>query len=148
MAPALSVKARTCYSGTRRQGTRRASMGSSLEPYFRSLLRIVAGFTFSLHGFQKLLGVFGGMGGKGATAHFFSLFWLAGVLELFGGLLILLGLGTRPVAFLLCGEMAVAYFRTHYPRNFWPILNGGELAVVYCFLFLYFFAAGAGPWSL
>jgi len=120
----------------------------SLEPYTRSLLRIVAGFAFSLHGFQKLFGLFGGMGGKGAQAQFFSLMWTAGVLETFGGLLILIGLFNRPVAFVLAGEMAVAYFRAHAPRGFWPIRNGGELAVIYCFLFLYFFTTGPGPLSL
>jgi putative oxidoreductase len=118
-----------------------------LQSYAQSLLRMVAGFTFSLHGFQKLFGLFGGMG-HGARAHFFSLLWAAGVMECFGGLLILLGLFTRPVAFLLCGEMAVAYFRSHFPHGFWPISNGGELAVVYCFIFLYLMTAGAGPLSL
>ena len=118
-----------------------------LQAYAQSLLRIVAGFTFSLHGFQKLFGFFGGMG-HGARAHFFSQMWLAGTLECFGGLLILLGLFTRPVAFLLCGEMAVAYFKSHFPRGFWPLSNGGELAGLYCFIFLYLMAAGAGPLSL
>jgi putative oxidoreductase len=74
--------------------------------------------------------------------------WLAGTLECFGGLLILVGLFTRPVAFLLCGEMAVAYFKEHFPRGFWPIANEGELAVLYCFIFLYLMNAGAGPLSL
>jgi len=120
----------------------------ALEPLVRSVLRMVVGFTFSLHGFQKLLGLFGGMGGKGATAPLFSLMWTAGVLETFGGLLILVGLCTRPVAFVLAGEMAVAYFRAHQPRGFWPIQNGGELAVVYCFVFLYLCTAGPGPLSL
>lgn len=120
---------------------------SKLQPYTQSLLRIVAGFTFSLHGFQKLFGLFGGMG-HGARVHFFSLLWAAGALECFGGLLILLGLFTRPVAFLLCGEMAVAYFQQHFPHGFWPISNGGELAVLYCFIFLYLLTAGAGPISL
>jgi putative oxidoreductase len=114
--------------------------------YALSLLRMVAGFTFSLHGVQKLLGYFGGMGG--GTAHFFSLPWLAGFLETAGGALIFLGLWTSPVAFLLSGEMAVAYFMRHYPKSFWPIANGGELAVLYCFIFLFLFSAGAGPWSL
>jgi putative oxidoreductase len=109
---------------------------------------MIAGFTFSLHGLQKLFGFFGGMMGSGAKAPFLSLIWVGGVLEAFGGLLILLGLFTVPVAFILSGEMAVAYFRVHLPRGFWPILNGGELAVLYCFIFLYLFAAGAGPWSL
>jgi putative oxidoreductase len=116
--------------------------------YVLSLLRVIVGFTFSCHGAQKLLGAFGGMGGHGAKAAFLSLLWVAGVLELFGGLLIVLGLFTRPVALILCGEMAVAYFKAHAPRGFWPIVNQGELAVVYCFVFLYFFAAGAGPLSL
>jgi putative oxidoreductase len=120
---------------------------SSWEPYTRSLLRIITGFVFSLHGFQKLFGAFGGMGRSGATAALFSQIGVAGVLECFGGLLILLGLFTRPVAFILCGEMAVAYFTRHLPRGFWPIVNAGELAVIYCFIFLYFFTAGAGPWS-
>jgi putative oxidoreductase len=98
------------------------------------------------HGAQKLFGAFGGMGGHGATA--FTLFWFAGILEFFGGLLILLGLLTRPVAFILCGEMAVAYFMVHAPGGFWPIQNKGELAVLYCFIFLYLAAAGPGPLSL
>jgi putative oxidoreductase len=118
------------------------------KEYVRSVLRIVAGLTFSLHGCQKLFGMFGGMGGHGATAHMWSQFWVAGVLEAVGGALLLLGLFTRPVAFLLCGEMAVAYFGTHFPRAFWPIQNGGELAVLYCFVFLYLMAAGGGPISL
>ncbi len=119
-----------------------------LEPRARSLLRMVAGFTFSLHGFQKLFGFFGGMGGSGATAAFGTLPWVAGVLETFGGLLLLVGLFSRPVAFILCGEMAVAYFRAHAPRGFWPIASGGELAVLYCFIFLYLSVAGGGPVSL
>ena len=72
---------------------------------------------------------------------------LAGMIETFGGALILLGLFTRPVAFLLSGEMAVGYFRTHAPQGFWPLLNGGELAVFSCFMILWLSAAGAGPWS-
>ena len=120
---------------------------SSFQPYALSLLRIVAGFTFSLHGFQKLFGYFGGLG-HGASAKLFSSMGAAGVLECFGGLLIALGLFTRPVAFLLCGEMAVAYFKQHLPRGVWPINNSGELAVLYCFIFLYLVSAGAGPWSL
>jgi putative oxidoreductase len=123
-------------------------MLKTLEPRALSVLRIVTGFTFSLHGFQKLFGAFGGMGDKGATAVFGTMLWTAGVLECFGGLLILLGLFTRPVAFLLCGEMAVAYFRAHAPRGLWPIGNGGELAVLYCFIYLYLSMAGPGPISL
>ena len=118
-----------------------------LEPYARSVLRIVVGFTFSLHGMQKMLGLFGGMGGSGARVHFLTLPWAAGCLEAAGGVLILLGLFTTPVAFILCGEMAVAYFMMHFPRGFLPIRNGGELAVLYCFVFLYLFLAGPGPLS-
>jgi putative oxidoreductase len=121
---------------------------SSWEPYARSVLRIVVGLTFSLHGCQKMFGLFGGMGGGGAKAAFFSLLWVAGALEVFGGALLILGLFTSPVAFIVCGEMAVAYFMRHFPRGFWPIANGGELAVVYCFVFLYLFTAEPGPWSL
>src|SRR5712692_4923124 len=120
----------------------------SLEPHARSLLRITAGFTFSLHGFQKLFGAFGGMGHGGGSVSLASLMGVAGVLEAFGGLLILLGIFTRPVAFTLCGEMAWAYFRAHAPRGLWPIQNGGELAVVYCFIFLFLLTAGPGPLSL
>ena len=121
---------------------------TALEPYVLSLLRIVAGFTFSLHGFQKLFVLLGGMGGTGAKAQFFSLIWFAGFLELVGGLLLILGLFTVPTAFLLSGLMAAAYFMAHFPKGFWPILNGGELAALYCFVFLYLFTAGPGPWSL
>ncbi len=120
----------------------------SLEPFARSLLRIVAGFTLSLHGMQKILGFFGGVNGQGATVRYVSLFGLAGGLEMIGGLLLVLGLFTSPVAFILCGEMAVAYFKAHFPHGFFPIVNHGELAVVYCFVFLYLFTAGAGPLSL
>ena len=117
---------------------------ASFEPHLRSLLRIAVGFAFSLHGFQKLFGMFGGK----THAQFFSLIWSAGFLETVGGVLIVLGLFTRCVSFVLAGEMAVAYFRAHAPRGFWPILNGGELAMVYCFVFLWLSSAGAGPWSL
>ena len=78
----------------------------------------------------------------------FSQFWFAGVLETFGGFLIVLGLFTRPVAFLLAGEMAVAYFQAHAPRGFWPIMNNGEIVVMFCFAYLFFFANGGGPYSL
>jgi putative oxidoreductase len=120
----------------------------SWEPYARSLLRIVAGFTFSLHGYQKMFGLFGGLGGNGAKPPFLSLLWTAGAIETVGGALIILGLFATPVAFILCGEMAVAYFIMHFPKSPWPIMSGGELPVLYCFLFLYFFTAGPGAWSL
>ena len=101
----------------------------NIETYARSILRVVVGLLFCCHGLQKLVGMFGGMGGKGAVAAFPSLLWFAAVLEAAGGLVILIGLCTRPVAFVLCGEMAVAYFRAHAPRRLWPIQNGGELPV-------------------
>lgn len=106
----------------------------------------MAAFTFSLHGWQKFFGIFGGIGGH--RAELTSMLGVAGVLETFGGGLLILGLFTRPVAFLLSGEMAVGYFRAHAPRGLWPLVNGGELAVFYCFMFLWLSAAGPGPWSL
>ena len=117
-------------------------------PYLRSVLRIVAGLVFTTHGLQKLVGWFGGLGGHGATAHPGSLLWVAAMLETVGGLLMVVGLFTVPVAFVLSGEMAVAYFKQHFPRGPWPLTNGGELAVLYCFIFLYLIAAGPGPLSL
>jgi putative oxidoreductase len=101
------------------------------------------------HGVQKLFGMLlpPDRPWTGAPP-MFSQMWFAGVLEVFGGALIVLGLFTRPVAFLLAGQMAVAYFMAHLPQGFWPILNGGELAALYCFLYLYFFANGAGPLSV
>jgi putative oxidoreductase len=113
-----------------------------------TLLRIIAGLLFMQHGAQKLFGVFGGLGGNGAPAPFPQLMWFAGVMEFFGGLCVLLGLFTRPVAFLLSGEMAVAYFMGHAPRGFWPILNHGELAVLFCFIFLFLAVAGGGQFTL
>ena len=115
------------------------------EPRLRSVFRIMAAFTFWLHGLQKSIGAFGGLGFKPPWT---SMLGAAGVIETIGGALIIVGLFTRPVAFLLAGEMAVGYFRTHAPRGFWPIQNGGELAVFYCFFFLWLSSAGAGPWSL
>ncbi|HLH42770.1 MAG TPA: DoxX family protein [Bryobacteraceae bacterium] len=117
-----------------------------LEPHVRSLLRIVAAFTFSQHGWQKFFGWFGGIQGQNAPLN--SMLGAAGVLETVGGALLMAGLFTRPTAFLLSGEMAVGYFRAHAPRSFWTLLNGGEITVVYCFLWLWLSAAGAGPWSL
>ena len=112
------------------------------------LLRIVAGFVFWQHGAQKLLGWMGGVGPDGGTAELMSLFGVAGVLEFFGGILIVLGLLTRPVAFILAGEMAFAYFMRHLPQGFWQMQNGGEPATLYAFIFLFFAAAGAGAFSL
>ncbi len=112
------------------------------------ILRVVAAFLFTHHGAQKLLGWFGGVGPDGGTVPLVSQMGLAGVLEIFGGLLVLFGLAVRPVAFILSGEMAVAYFLAHHPQSMWPIVNHGEPAVLYCFLYLFFAAHGAGPWSL
>ena len=113
-----------------------------------SLLRVVTGALFMQHGVQKLFGLLGDPSRPwNGPPPMFSQFWFAGVLEVFGGALIVLGLFTRPVAFLLAGEMAVAYFQAHAPRGVWPILNGGEPAVLFCFVFLYLFAAGGGPYS-
>ena len=116
------------------------------EPYLRSVVRIVVGFTFSLHGWQKWLGMFGG-----DPDRLPQLLKIAGMIETIGGALIILGLFTRPVAFILCGQMAYAYFRTHAPRGPWPLMNGGnegELAVFYCFFYLWLCSAGAGPLSV
>ena len=120
----------------------------SWAPYLRSVLRIVAAFLFMQFGTMKLFAFPIGMPPNGATAPLMSEMGLAGVLEVFGGGLLLLGLFTRPVAFLLSGEMAVAYFQGHLPQGFWPIVNMGTDAIFFCFLWLYFSAAGPGPWSL
>jgi putative oxidoreductase len=121
---------------------------SRFAPYALSVLRVLTGLLFTCHGLQKLIGAFGGIDGKGGGIPFGTLAWFAGILEAVGGPLIMLGLLTRPVAFLLCGEMAVAYFKAHAPRGFVPVRNGGELAVLYCFIFLYLCIAGGGPFSL
>ncbi len=110
-----------------------------------SVVRIIAALLFMQHGAQKLFG-FHAMHLR--PFHLFSLMGLAGVIECVGGLLLFVGLFTRPVAFILSGEMAVAYFIAHAPKSFWPIANVGELAVLNCFLFLYLAAAGGGVWSL
>src|SRR5262245_31139201 len=122
------------------------SLWRQWAPRLHGILRIITAFLFMQHGAQKLFGLLGG--GRGGPTPFLSQSWFAGVLEIFGGLLILLGLFTRPVAFILSGMMAVAYFQVHAPRGFWPVQNGGELAALYCFVFLYLSAAGGGPWSL
>ena len=113
-----------------------------------ALLRIVAAGLMMQHGVQKLFGLLGGVNGQGATAQLMSQFGLAGILETFVALLVLAGLFTRPAAFILSGEMAVAFFQAHFPRAFWPIQNGGELPVLLCFVFLFFAAFGAGSFSL
>lgn len=120
----------------------------NFAPQFKSLLRIVAAFMFMLAGTSKLFAFPVGMPPDGGTAQLLSQVGIGGVLEVFGGALLLVGLFTRPVAFILSGEMAVAYFQFHFPNSFWPTVNGGVAAVLYCFVWLYFSAAGAGPWSL
>ena len=116
---------------------------SGLEPYAFAVLRVVAGFLFSCHGAQKLFGAFGGH----SMLHV-PLMLAAGIVEFGGGILILLGLLTRFAAFIASGEMAVAYFLQHAKRGFFPILNQGELAVIYCFLFLFIACHGAGKFSV
>ena len=114
------------------------------SPYFYVALRIIAGLAFAQHGAQKMFGL---LGAKQAVP-LMSQFGIAGVIEFVGGILIALGLFTSPVAFVASGEMAVAYFQNHMPRGFWPIQNGGELAVLYCFIFLYLMAVGSGKMSI
>lgn len=121
---------------------------AGFESALRSMLRMVAAFLFVQHGAMKILAFPVSVMKSGGTVPLGTLPGTAGVLELVGGSLLFLGLFTRPVAFLLAGEMAVAYFIAHAPRGFWPTMNGGELPVLFCFIWLYFSAAGPGPWSL
>jgi putative oxidoreductase len=115
---------------------------ATLYPYTLAILRITSGFMFWQHGLRK----FGYLGGN--VAEFPALAWFAGVMEMIGGPMIALGIFTKPLAFLLSGEMAVAYFRAHAPRSFWPILNNGEDAALYCFIFLFLWTAGSGALSV
>ena len=117
---------------------------SEWEPRVLSILRIVVGLLFMEHGLAKLFGF------PTAALHpaMFQLLWFAGVIEAFGGLLLALGLFTSPVAFIMSGEMAVAYFYSHAARNFFPMINGGDAAILYCFIFFYIFVAGGGAWSM
>jgi putative oxidoreductase len=108
-----------------------------------AVMRLVAGLLFALHGAQKLFGVLGGQ-----QVSITSQFGLAGVIELVGGLMMAAGVFTSLVAFIASGEMAVAYFQAHAPRGLFPVQNGGELAVLYCFIFLYLAARGNGAWSV
>ena len=118
---------------------------ASWSPRMLSVLRIMTGLLFLEHGTQKLF-AFPPPPNPGPAL--FSLLGVQGMIELVGGLLILVGLFTRPVAFILAGDMAVAYFMRHAPRGFFPSLNGGKLAILYCFVFLYLFVAGGGVWSI
>jgi putative oxidoreductase len=114
------------------------------QPQFLSVLRIMAGLLFLEHGTSKYLG----FPHVEKVPEALSMSGVGGMLELVGGALIALGLFTRPVAFLLAGEMAVGYFYAHAPRAFFPVLNAGDAAILFCFVFLYLFFAGPGPWSI
>jgi len=120
----------------------------SWAPVLLSVLRIVGALLFIEPGAAKLFAFPVAVMPGGGTAQLASLPGIAGLLEVVGGALLLLGLFTRPAAFVLSGEMAVAYFMGHAPHSFWPIVNHGELAIIFCFLWLYFSASGAGAWSL
>jgi putative oxidoreductase len=122
----------------------RVAMLDRLTPYVLSILRIMVGLLFLEHGMSRLFGFPSPI----PTPHPMTMYWFAGCIELTGGALITLGLLTRPAAFIMSGEMAFAYFISHAPRSFFPILNNGDDAVLYCFIFLYLAFAGAGPWSL
>ena len=122
---------------------------SSLAPRFQSILRIVAGLLILQHGAQKILGFPpGGQGGGFDVSSLSTLAGWSGPIELVGGVLIVLGLFSRPSAFILSGFTAAAYWMAHAPQSPYPITNGGELAALYCFVFLYLVFAGPGPWSL
>ena len=119
---------------------------SGLTRYLLSVLRLMSAFVYLAHGTQKLFGVPGHP--FHAPVFTATMMGAAGVIETIGGTLMLLGLFTRPVALILSGQMAVAYFTQHAPHGFWPIVNGGELAVLFCFLWLFFCVAGPGPISV
>jgi putative oxidoreductase len=119
----------------------------SWAPEILSITRIVAAAIFITSGTMKLFAFPMGMPPDGGTAPLMSQAGIGGLLEVVGGLLVLIGLFTRPTAFILSGEMAVAYFQFHAPGSFWPTINQGTTAILYCFLFLYLSAAGPGPWS-
>ena len=116
----------------------------AFAPRMLSILRIVSALIFFAHGTQKILG----LPASDMNPPLMSIFWIAGVLELVGGALLILGLFTRPVAFVLSGLMAVAYWMAHAPQSAFPALNGGDAAILYCFVFLYLVFAGPGSWSL
>ena len=114
------------------------------EPRVLSILRIVAALLFFEHGTQKILG----FPEPKYMPEVLSLSWIAGVMEIVGGALLMLGAFTRPVAFLLSGEMAFAYWMAHAPKSVFPVLNGGDAAILFCFVFLYLVFAGPGSWSI
>jgi putative oxidoreductase len=113
-------------------------------PRLLSIVRIVVALLFMQHGLQKLFGLLAGP----FQPPMFSLLWFAAIIELLGGVLLLVGLFSRVAAFIMSGEMAVAYFMVHFPKSFFPAINGGDAAVLFCFVFLYLAAAGPGPWSI
>jgi putative oxidoreductase len=119
---------------------------ADLAPRMLSILRIMTGLQFLEHGTQKLLSF--PMRAGPSAPDLLSLLGVQGCLETVGGVLIILGLVTRPVAFILAGDMAAAFFIAHFPKSFFPALNGGDAAILFCFIFLYFAAAGPGPWSI
>ena len=125
-----------------------AARWRSWAPYFLSTLRILCGALFVLYGTTKLFGWPAPVMPDGSTAPLASLPGIAGAIELVGGAFMLLGLFSRRVAFVLSGQMAVAYVMGHAPQGFWPVLNGGVPAVLFCFIWLYLSAAGPGPWSI
>jgi putative oxidoreductase len=125
-----------------------ASLWINSAPYLLSVLRIVAAFLFMLFGTTKLFAFPGSIMPGGGTAPLASLAGVAGAIEAFGGALLLVGLFTRPIAFLVSGEMAFAYFIGHAPQGFWPVLNQGHPAVLFCFIWLYLSSAGPGPLSV
>jgi len=121
----------------------------AMGPQFQSLLRIVAAGMYMLHGTMKLFAFPASvMGDGGGTVALMSQFGAGGIIETFGGALLLVGLFTRPVAFLVAGEMAVVYWQFHFPRSGWPVMSGGEVPALYCFIFLFISAVGPGPWSI
>lgn len=129
-------------------GISMADAWASWSPRLRSITRVVAAFMFMQSGTMKLFGFPIGMPPDNSTAQFWTQVWFAGVLEVFGGGLVLIGLFTRPIAFILSGMMAVAYFQFHAPQGFWVVVNGGTPAALYSFFWLYLSATGPGPWSI
>ena len=123
-----------------------ANVLAGYAPQAYALMRMIVALLFLCHGLQKIFGLFGGL--NGAAAPIFSLMGVAGLIELIAGALIALGLFTVPAAFIASGHMAAAFFIGHLPMGFWPIQNNGELAVLYCFVFLYMATRGAGIWSI
>jgi putative oxidoreductase len=146
LRPAASVMLAVCHDMESRMRTQ--TLAAEWAPRLLSVLRIVAALIFLEHGTQKIFGFPMRMGGATSGPAFFTMYWFAGWIEIVGGIMLLLGLFTRPVALILSGQMAFAYFIGHAPRNFFPVLNGGDAAILYCFVFLYMSAAGGGPWSL